>query len=522
MQTSSDGTASPRWLPRAVNDCPRGIALALTILIALAIRLYLSLTSFCIAGDGVAYLAMAREFAAGAPGKALASVFSPLYPWIIAIAYRLIPDWELAGSLVSAILGTAAVATVYLMTREAFERDDLAIGAAVLVAIHPDLTAYSASVRTEAGFVFLLTAAVWLLIAGLKRRRSAIAGAAGMVGGLAYLYRTEAIGLMLFAVGFVLAGSLWWRRWSFKWAVVAAAAFTAGFLVVASPYLIYLRETTGHWSVGRELTAAMMYGMGEGAPNPLQWQRLGYSTSVSPFAPIIANPRLYLDKVAGDFFASLYGFIQALGALLTVLLVVGIWRRGRALLNNFAEAMLALLTAFYIAGFSFSYTGARFMVHLIPFTFGWVMLGLETATEAFRRLLASSRFARIPQSAPALALALLLLPQTLWPIGYDMRGVRYAGEEIARRSAGKPAGVVARDGRFAYYAGASFILMPVAAVPDLCGWLQSRSDASYLALGNRDERRFDITSATPCVSFIHRYPRYGAGYYDLFEVRHSK
>ena len=205
-----------------------------------------------------------------------------------------------------------------------------------------------------------------------------------------------------------------------------------------------------------------------------------------------------------------------------MLLVVGIWRRGRALLDNFAETMLALFTAFYVAGFSFSYTGARFMVHLIPFTFGWVMIGLEAASEAFSRLIAGDRLARVPRCAPAIAIALIILPQTLWPIGYDMRGVRYAGEEIARRTAGKPTVVVARDGRFAYYAGASFILMPIAEVPDLCVWLQSHSDAGYLALDNRDERRFGITAATSCVSFIRRYPRYGAGYYDLFEVRHSK
>jgi hypothetical protein len=218
----------------------------------------------------------------------------------------------------------------------------------------------------------------------------------------------------------------------------------------------------------------------------------------------------------------LYGFIQALGPLPTLLLVVGIWRRGRALLDNFAEMMLALLTAFYIAGFSFSYTGARFMVHLIPFTFGWVMLGLETASLAFDRLIAGDRLVRVPRCAPAIAIALTILPQTLWPVGYDMRGVRYAGEEVARRTAGKPAAVVARDGRFAYYAGTSFIQMPVARVPNLCAWLQSNRAAGYLVLGNRDERRFGITTATPCVSLIHRYPRYGAGYYDLFEVRHSK
>lgn len=522
MQNSFSHAAHPRWLPRALSDCPDGTALALTITLAFAIRLYLSLTSYCIAGDGVAYLAMARDFAAGEPAKALASVFSPLYPWIVSIAHRLIPDWELAGSIVSAILGSAAVASVYLMTREALERRDLAIGAAILVAIHPGMAAYSASVRTEAGFIFLLTAAVWMLIAGLKRQRIAIVAAAGVIGGLAYLYRTEAIGLMLFGVGFVPAAALWWRRWSLKWAIAASTGFAIAFLIVASPYLIYLRETTGHWSVGREFTAAMMYGMGTVAPNSLAWQRLGYSTSVSPFAPLYANPRLYLEKVGADFFASLYGFIQALGSLLVILLVVGLWRRRRAISDNFGEAMLALLTAFYIVGFSLSYTGARFMLHLIPFTFGWVMVGLATVSDGFSRFTASERLSRIPRCTPAIAIAFIMLPQTLWPIGYDMRGVRYAGEEIARRTDGKPGAVVARDGRFAYYARAGFILMPTDAVPDLCAWLQSHSDAEYLALDNRDERRLGITTPPQCISFVKRYPRYSAAYYDLFEVRRSK
>ena len=64
MENSPGQVANPRWLPRALSDCPEKTALTLTILFAFAIRLYLSLTSYCIAGDGVAYLAMARDFAA--------------------------------------------------------------------------------------------------------------------------------------------------------------------------------------------------------------------------------------------------------------------------------------------------------------------------------------------------------------------------------------------------------------------------------------------------------------------------
>jgi hypothetical protein len=522
MQNSSTDREASGWLPGALADCPEGAALALTVVFALAIRLYLSLTSYCIAGDGAAYLGMAQDFAAGAPAKALASVFSPLYPWIISVVHRLIPSWELAGNLVSAILGSAAVASVYLMTREAFERHDLAIGAAFLIAIHPEMAAYSASIRTEAGFIFLMTATIWMLLVGLKRNRIALIAVGGLIGGLAYLYRTEAIGLLVFVVGFILVAALWWRGWTFTWAIAASVVFAVAFLIVASPYLIYLRETTGRWSVGREFTAAMMYGMGKVSHNAQAWQRLGYSNSVSPFAPLFANPRLYLEKVVGDFFLSLYGFIQSLGPILTILLAIAIWQRRRSILDNFAEAMLALVTVFYIVGFSFSYTGARFMSHLIPFTFGWVMVGLATVSHRFSRLVANGRLARLPQCAPAIALALFMLPETLWPIGYDMRGMRYAGLEIARRSGGKPGAVVARDGRFGYYAGATLILMPVAAVPDFCAWLQTHEDAEFVALDNHDERRLGITATPECLSLVKRYPRYGSAYYDLFEVRRSK
>lgn len=522
MRNCSSCAGNPQWLPSVVVNCSEGTALALIVTLAFAIRLYLCLTSYCIAGDGVAYLTMAREFAAGDSAKALASVFSPLYPWIVSIIHRLIPDWELAGNIVSAMLGSAAVVSVYLMTREAFERRDLALGAAILVAIHPEMAAYSASVRTEAGFIFFLTTAVWLLIAGLKQERIALVAAAGLVGGLAYLYRTEAIGLLMFGVGFVMVAALWWRKWSFIWTIAASTIFAIAFLIVASPYLIYLRETTGHWSVGREFTAAMMYGMGTVAPDSLAWQRLGYSTRVSPFAPLFANPRLYLEKVGADFIGSLYGFIQALGPLVSILLIVGLWRRRRAIPANLGEALLALLTAFYIVGFSFSYTGARFMLHLIPFSFGWVMLGLAAVSEGFTRTTTGGRFSRIPRCAPAIAFALVLLPQTLWPIGYDMRGVRYAGEEIARRTGGKPGAVAARDGRFAYYSGSAFILLPTDSIRDICVWLESQSAANYLALDNHDERRLGIIAPPACISLVKRYPRYGAAYYDLFEVRRSK
>jgi hypothetical protein len=483
---------------------------------ALAIRIYLSLTSYCISGDGVAYLVMARHFADGQWRAALGAVYSPLYPLLIALMHRWIPDWEMAGNLLSAILGTAAVATTYLMTRQAFGRCDLGLGAATLMALHPATAAYSASVRTEAGYIFLTTGACWLLLKSLNDRRVVVAAVGGMAAGLAYLYRTEAIGFLPLGILLFISAGWLWKQASHRWVFTAACAFAVAFMMVAAPYIAYLRISTGHWSIGREFTVAMMYGMGDVASNGGEWRRLGWSATASPFTIIFVDPWLYAEKVGRYFIVSIYNFAQALEPLLTVLLAMGIWARGRDLFATLRETFLAAIVLFYFCGFALSYTGTRFMLHLIPFVFGWVVAGIIVLSEQVA-LWCKTDSSRIVRAVVPAAIAMTLLPRTLWPIGYDMRGVRYAGEDIAKMTKG-PATVAARDGRVAYYAGARLIELPPSPPDNLCGWLRSH-DGDFLMIGNHDEHAFNVTPTLHCLRLLKRYPRYRSGYYDLYAVR---
>jgi hypothetical protein len=518
-----------RWMPDW-----QAVGLSMVVGFALVIRVYLSLASYCISGDGVAYLAMARHFADGDWRAALGAVYSPLYPALVSLMHRWVTNWELAGNVVSTILGTGAVATTYLMTREAFGSSELGLGAAILMALHPETAGYSASVRTEAGYLFLTTSACWLLLKTLKDRQLVFAACGGLVAGLAYLYRTEAIGFLPLGVVLFLAAGWSGEQASRRWALGAASAFAALFIVVAAPYVAYLRIATGHWTVGREFTAAMMYGIGDVAGNGGDWRQLGWAANASPLTAIFDHPWLYANKVAQCFVVSAYNFAQALEPLLTLMLAIGIWRElfgrpptilkfdGRAGGSEKAERgplpeiFLAAIVLFYFCGFSFSYTGTRFMVHLIPFVFGWVALGIIAVTDqaaqwcgpGSRRIV----FALIPA-----AIVITLLPRTLWPNGYDMRGLRYAGEDIARRVHG-PAVVVARDGRVAYYAGARLIELPPSPPDDLCGWLDSQR-GDFLMIGENDERLFNVADNLSCLELLKRYPRYGAGYFDLYAVR---
>jgi hypothetical protein len=260
----------------------------------------------------------------------------------------------------------------------------------------------------------------------------------------------------------------------------------------------------------------MMYGMADVARNGGEWQRLGWSATASALAAIFNDPRLYAAKVGQDFIVSLYNFEQALEPVLSVMLVIGIWTRGWAIFATARETFLPAIVLFYFGGFALSYTGTRFMIHLIPFVFAWVAAGIIAVSQQIARW-SRPDGQRFIYAVVPLAIAMTLLPRTLWPLGYDMRGIRYAGEDIAKIAKG-PVAVAARDGRVAYYAGAQILELPLLPPEDLCGWLRSHH-GDFLMIGNRDEHAFNVTSAMHCLELLKRYPRYGSGYYDLYAVR---
>jgi hypothetical protein len=503
-------------VPEAMLALSDGTVVAALTGLALALRFYLSLLSYCISGDGVAYLVIAKRIAAGDYAQALASVFPPLYPALIVAVHAIVPSWELAADLISAIFGGLTVIPIFYLFREMLDRRDLAIVAAALTAIDPELVGYSASVRTEAGYICLLAFAVWMALIAIRSARIRWALTSGAITGVAYIYRTEAVGFALFVPVFVVLGAFIWRRWRLGWALEAALAFGAAYLIVASPYVWYLSQSAGHLAFSREFRAAVMYGMGDVTGNREKWQALAYHGDAGLLAPFFAAPRVFLTKFASDFAMSSYFMAEALNPLLGVLLLIGLYNRGRAIAVEWADAFLALMILGYVTGFAISYTGPRFMVHLIPFTFGWIALGLAVASRCISATLTGRR---LHPAWCALAVGVVLISIAVQNDSYDVRGIRYAGEEIARITSG-PRSVVSDDKRFAYYGDAQQIyLPPLASKPDFCRWLSGQAGQVYVALSDKEEVHYGVADGAACLVHVARYPRGEDRYYDLFKAK---
>lgn len=152
------------------------------------------------AEDGVVYLWMAQQFAAGDAAAALSEPFSPLWPALLAVPIALGSDPFVAGKIVGAVCGGMLVWPVALLAERV--RAGAALPAAAFAATSSLLARTAVEVYTEP--LFALAIALGLL-AALAGRWWWLGGAAAT----AFLVRPE--GVLLPAVFVLAAPRRAWR-----------------------------------------------------------------------------------------------------------------------------------------------------------------------------------------------------------------------------------------------------------------------------------------------------------------------
>lgn len=197
--------------------------------------------------------------------------FPPLYPLLIAVFLLPLKSSELAGRLVSLIVGTVLVWAVFLACRSLYGRRVALIGAAV-VALHPVLIALSAAVYSEGLYLMLVSFALYWVLRAVESGRVGAGVGAGAFFGLAYLTRPEAAVLavplfVLLVVFGVLAGT------GRQMAAAAGAALLA-LLVLAGPYVAFLSVNAGQlrW----EGKGAIIYAIGQRMSTGLNYREASY------------------------------------------------------------------------------------------------------------------------------------------------------------------------------------------------------------------------------------------------------
>ena len=405
--------------------------------------------------DGVGYVALARELAAGQIAAGMSTYWPPLYPALVALSTLVFGDVEFAGRFVSVVAGSLVVLPVYALARVDYGKR-VARLAALMAALHPLLVYYSTLVLTEATYTLLFACGV--LAGRLALRRGARAEAflcAGAVFGACYLLKPEAAGFVLLLLAMTTAAKFLDRRLATKTMLENAAALCSGFLLLAAPYLAYLRSATGHWTPSGKVRAHLWQGSRATGEAAAQMESLvpDASTAVAQLARAL--------KYEYELFNLIFPT--------TFVLVVGLalfrapWTRARAR----RELYLAAFVVATLAGYAVTLPNVRFLSTLLPILVCWAALGMTEFDGWGRATLAAGRVSpRLNKVIVPLALAVLLAP--LAPVFvYLMRGDKwgdYGGQKRAalwiKEQAGATApGIMSTVPIVAFYAGARHLTL---------------------------------------------------------------
>ena len=167
---------------------------------------------------------------------------SPGYPAFVAMIYGVFGESPAAVFMVQAIVATAAVGLVYLLGVDLFgpERRRLALAAAALVGLNPEIAAYSGILLREAISVPLILLAAWLGVRMLTRswQYGVLLGLS--VIALAYV-RTEGCLPVAVMIGAGLFHRCWRRR-------IVAGGLTAASVMMAGtlPWVLYCARSRGY------------------------------------------------------------------------------------------------------------------------------------------------------------------------------------------------------------------------------------------------------------------------------------
>lgn len=464
--------------------------------------------------------------------------YTPLLPVLVGPLVRVLPNPEWASAFWYVVLGAVLVWPVYGLGRAIFG-PSVARGAAVLVACFPALTILPLywGTMTEPPYLVLLFVGLYGAYRAWREGRLRHHVLAGVALALAYLTRPEGALTFAWVALWFLAASLarerpargWWR---------GIAAFVLAWLLVAGPYLLYLRAESGRWLLTGKVGVTLALGEGVVDRDPAAYDRAIASLDAqgeeiiwfSPqrfqepgvFQQMRNDPGAVARRVAhnlrawyGAFF-SLRMFPSPLAILVALGLFAVPWTRRRAADNLFLA--LACLPPF---AFLLLHVEVRFFAPLVPVLLLWAAAGTGELARWLRESWGRVCHGDSAREGPAWlgllpwALVVFFL-LALWPgtLRAGRATLDFGHKEMGlwlREHTPPDAVVMARDLAVPLYAGRGYAPAPHASYEEIVRYAQ-RHGASYWATD-----AYELTRVKPHLAYLLDPERRPSGLEVVYE-----
>ncbi|MBT6052996.1 MAG: hypothetical protein HOG49_39855, partial [Candidatus Scalindua sp.] len=220
----------------------------------------MSVFTYVIKNDSVAYMQNAKFFASGDFSSALRHDYHPLYSLIMAVLYKAVPNMELSGTIISVLFGTLTVIAFYLVGIRVFDQK-VSFVSSIVLAFHPYAVRFSADLISDSTYFFFFISALGLGYFAITNRKIILFALTGICSALAYLTRPEGIGIIIIVAfwcvlkDFVKIKILWKEK------LISILILVVSFLVFSMPYLVFIKQDTGSWSLTKKKKVSNLAGL---------------------------------------------------------------------------------------------------------------------------------------------------------------------------------------------------------------------------------------------------------------------
>ena len=229
-----------------------GIFLSVCILTAFLLRYFFTPQDYVINGDGAYYTILGERFISGDFTGGISAYWSPLYSVLTGFSSLLFTDRDFGGRFVSLVAGSLLIIPAFYLTREFFGRPSAYVGSILLI-LHPYLIKSSGWVMTESVYALILTTCVLSGWHALSKGNSRGFLITGLLMGLAFLTKPEAIGYLLLILFLTLAAKFVSEKASFARTGLNSLILLLGFSFFFLPYFVYLHQKTGEWTLSQKI-----------------------------------------------------------------------------------------------------------------------------------------------------------------------------------------------------------------------------------------------------------------------------
>jgi hypothetical protein len=432
-----------------------------TVLLALLLRGVATTRLGCISPDGVQFVTYAKQLAERPIETMKTTTKQPGFPWLLLGAYRVFGHslaqdapvaWQRTGQIFAVLGGVLVCLLVFVLARELFDQQT-ALVAGILAAVWPQGVHLSADVLSDMPHLAFYMVALLAAYRSLESGRVAGMAVCGLLAGLAYMSRQEALGLVL------AAGICWlWRSEALtsRERLIGVAALALCFAAAVAPHSIAtgrLLPNKNPWD--------MLFGQPQGPAAVLP-----PSTLLAEVIPLWGLP-IRMAEAWGK--SGRY----VISTLFLLALVLRSTPRAPAVGRRlFIAAVLLQLLAVALRVRRHGEISSRYMIIPLVLCLPWAAAGLSTFLNLLSARLRSGAYLRAidVRSLGIVVAALPMLYYAAAPVNADRAGYRRAGEWL-REHAGPNDLVLAHErlGQIMYYAGRTY---PSEA------WMQCGADAS--------------------------------------------